>query len=284
MRGARHLASIATEAMPTDVLRPLDIPRLRREFREAQPFPFMVVDEFLQPEFAREVAESYPSFESAKSRGRAFDFVNEKKKVQVTDRTKFPEPVQRLEAAIASQSFRDALSEITGIPKLLADEQLVGGGMHVMGSHGRLDVHVDFNLIEERQIHRRLNILVYLNPVWRDQWGGHIELWDRDVKRCHHAFLPAFNRCVVFETSERSFHGVSAVECPEDVARQSFAAYYYTREAPPAWDGKTHSTIFRARPDELLRGFVLMPAEKLQRTVRAQVQRAKRGVKRLLLR
>lgn len=273
----------SAHAMTTpDVLRPLDIPRLTREFRAAEPFPFMVIDEFLQPDFAREVAAAYPSFEGALDKGRAFDFVNEKKKVQVTDSSKFPPAVKRLEEAIASQSFRDALSQITGIPKLLADEQLVGGGMHVMGSHGRLDVHVDFNLIEERQLHRRLNILVYLNPVWKDAWGGHVELWDRDVKRCHHAFLPAFNRCVVFETSERSFHGVAAVQCPDDVARKSFAAYYYTREAPAAWDGKAHSTIFRARPDELLRGLVLMPAERIQRRVMEQVARARRGVKKIV--
>ncbi len=267
--------------MSTDVLRPLDVPRLTREFRNAEPFPFIVIDELLQPEFAREVADAYPTFDNALAKGFAFDFVNEKKKVQVTDATKFPAAVKRLHDAISSESFRAQLSEITGIRNLLADDELVGGGMHVMGSAGRLDVHVDFNLIEQRQLHRRLNILVYLNPVWKDAWGGYIELWDKDVRRCHHAFLPAFNRCVIFETSAISFHGVSAVQCPDDVERKSFAAYYYTREAPPSYEGKSHSTIFRARPDELLRGLVLMPAEKLQRRVKAQVERAKRGVKRL---
>jgi Rps23 Pro-64 3,4-dihydroxylase Tpa1-like proline 4-hydroxylase len=267
--------------MSTDALRPLDVPRLTREFRSAEPFPFIVIDELLTPEFAREVADSYPTFDNALEKGFAFDFVNEKKKVQVTDQAKFPAAVKRLNEAISSPAFLAQLSEITGMRNLLADEQLIGGGMHVMGSAGRLDVHVDFNLIEQRALHRRLNILIYLNPVWSSEWGGYIELWDKDVRRCHHAFLPAFNRCVIFETSAISFHGVSAVVCPDDVERKSFAAYYYTREAPAAFDGHSHSTIFRARPDELLRGLVLMPAEKIQRKVRAQVERAKRGVKRL---
>jgi Rps23 Pro-64 3,4-dihydroxylase Tpa1-like proline 4-hydroxylase len=267
--------------MSTDALRPLDVPRLTREFRSAEPFPFIVIDELLTDAFAHEVAQAYPTFENALDKGFAFDFVNEKKKVQVTDRDKFPAAVKRLDDAISSPEFRAQLSAVTGIRDLLADEQLVGGGMHVMGSAGRLDVHVDFNLIEQRQLHRRLNILIYLNPVWKDAWGGYIELWDREVRRCHHAFLPAFNRCVIFETSAISFHGVSAVQCPPEVERKSFAAYYYTREAPAAYDGRSHSTIFRARPDELLRGLVLMPAEKLQRRLRAQVERAKRGVKRL---
>lgn len=267
--------------MANDVIRPLDVPRLTREFRSAEPFPFMMIDPFLEDAFAHEVADAYPSFANALERGFAFNFVNEKKKVQVTDPAKFPDAVRRLNEAISSPAFCAQLSEITGIPRLLADEQLVGGGMHIMGSHGRLDVHVDFNLLEDRQLHRRLNILVYLNPRWEAKWGGHIELWDREVKHCHHAFVPSFNRCVIFETSERSYHGVAAVQCPDDMARQSFAAYYYTREAPAAWDGKQHSTVFRARPDELLRAYVLMPAEKIQRRVQEQVARVKRGVKKI---
>ncbi|MFO0633951.1 MAG: 2OG-Fe(II) oxygenase [Nannocystaceae bacterium] len=178
----------------------------------------MVIDEFLQPEFAREVVAAYPSFEGALDKGRAFDFVNEKKKVQVTDSSKFPPAVKRLEQAIASQSFRDALSQITGIPKLLADEQLVGGGMHVMGSHGRLDVHVDFNLIEERQLHRRLNILVYLNPVW-GAWGGHIELWDRESSAATTPFCPP-STAASSSRPASAYHGVAAVKCPDDVARK----------------------------------------------------------------
>src|SRR5690349_25157190 len=133
--------SASMPPMSTDVLRPLDVPRLTREFRSAEPFPFIVIDELLTPEFAREVSEAYPTFENALAKGFAFDFVNEKKKVQVTDASKFPGAVKRLNDAIQSQIFRDRLSEITGIPSLLADEALIGGGMHVMGSAGRLDVH-----------------------------------------------------------------------------------------------------------------------------------------------
>ena len=264
------------------VIRTLDVPELRRQFDSAEPFRHLCIDEFLEPGFAREVSAAYPSFEDALARGFSFDFVNERKKVQVTDASKFPEPVARLHEAIASPEFRDQLSEVTGIPDLLADAELVGGGMHVTGPHGRLDVHVDFNYVPYRKLHRRLNILVYLNPEWHHDWGGEVELWDREVRRCHHALRPVLNRCVIFETSDKSFHGVSAVRCPEGVERKSFAAYYYTREAPAGWDGTQHSTIFRARPDERLRGYVLMPAEKLQRAVRQQVGRVTGKLRRTL--
>lgn len=264
------------------VIRTLELDELRRQFNEARPFRHLCIDDFLEPELAREVAAAYPSFETALERGFAFNFVNERKKVQVTDASKFPEPVARLHEAISSQEFRDQLSQVTGIPKLLADEQLVGGGMHVTGPHGRLDVHVDFNYVPDRKIHRRLNILVYLNPEWHHDWGGEVELWDRDVRRCYQSVRPVLNRCVIFETSEISFHGVAALTCPEGFERKSFAAYYYTREAPAGWDGVEHSTIFRARPDERWKGYVQMPAEKLQRAMQQRVGRVRNKVKKIV--
>lgn len=264
------------------VIRPLPIDELRHQFQTAEPFRHLSIDEFLEPDFAAEVSAAYPSFETALERGYSFNYVNERKKVQVTDSARFPEPVARLHEAISSQEFRDQLSEVTGIPRLLADAELIGGGMHVTGPHGRLDVHVDFNYVADRQIHRRLNILIYLNPQWRYDWGGEVELWDRDVRRCYQALRPMLNRCVIFETSEISFHGVAAVTCPEGHERKSFAAYYYTREAPAGWDGTEHSTVFRARPDERLRGYVLMPAEKIQRAVSMRVDRVKHRFRRLI--
>lgn len=268
--------------MIADVIQPLDREALARQFAAAEPFPFLVIDEFLAPAFAREVAAAYPTFEGALENGRAFDFVNEKRKVQITDPARFPDPVAKLNAAISSPAFLDELSVVTGIPKLLADEKLVGGGMHVTGAQGRLDVHVDFNVLEDRGWHRRLNILVYLNPQWQRDWGGQVELWDQRVKQCRHSLAPVLNRCVIFETSDRSYHGVAAVRCPPTAVRRSFAAYYYTREAPTGWDGKMHDTRFRARPDEMLRGYVLMPAEKLQKFVHATSKRVVGAVRRRL--
>jgi len=190
--------------------------------------------------------------------------------------------VQELKAALASPQFLSDLSYITGIDDLLADSQLVGGGMHLTGPGGRLDVHVDFNYLRERQLHRRLNILVYLNAKWEEAWGGHVELWDRDVKTCAHRFLPIANRCVVFETNDISYHGVAPITDKQAV-RLSFAGYYYTREAPPHWKGVEHSTIFRARPDEKLREYVLMPIERARRVANQGVSMAARKLKRWIV-
>ncbi|MCA9511883.1 MAG: 2OG-Fe(II) oxygenase [Myxococcota bacterium] len=257
---------------PWDRIRPIDEDAIQRAFESAQPFRHFHIDDFLEPAFAREVAAAYPSYDEALALGREFQALNENLKIQVCDRARFPEPIARLEEALAAPEWRAALERITGIPKLLADDELVGGGMHIMGSGGRLDVHVDFNLIENRGLHRRLNILVFLNPRWQDGWGGELELWDTGVRQRGASFVPKFNRCAVFQTSEISFHGVTPLVCPDGETRNSFAAYYYTREAPAGWDGTRHTTIFRARPDEALRGHVLMPAEKAWRRVRNRLR------------
>jgi hypothetical protein len=249
----------------------LDLESLRQKFRSAQPFPHVTIDNFLVPGVAEEVAAAYPSFEKATEMGFGVHIVNEQRKIQVTDTAKFPDPVRRLSDALASPKFMADVEYITGIPALLADELLEGGGMHLTGPGGRLDVHVDFNVLEKRKLFRRLNILIYLNPTWRDEWGGQIELWDKDVKVCHLRSQPIINKCLIFETSDVSYHGVVPLKTPADVIRRSFAAYYYTKEPPANWDGQAHSTVFRARPDETMRRLVHMPLEQMR-------MKAKRGL------
>jgi hypothetical protein len=263
-------------------VRPLDRETLKQEFRNSSPYPFIKVDRLLDPTFASEVAGVYPSFEGAAERGMTFKTVNEKKKVQITDASLFPEPVKRLNDALASPGFLADLSYVTGIPDLIADPMLDGGGMHVTGPGGRLDVHVDFNYLEQRRLHRRINLLLYLNPVWEEKWGGQVQLWDRQVKQCRHAFTPVLNRCIIFETSDISVHGVTPVSDRAPVARCSFAAYYYTVDAPAGWKGTAHCTIFKARPEERLRGYLLMPAEMIQRRLTDGAKRIKSRVRRFL--
>lgn len=263
-------------------LLPLDVEKLQAEFNAAKPFRWIRISPFLDESFVREVAGSYPSFEDSRKDGREFSAVNERRKVQITNTERFPSPVKRLSDAVSSPEFLGALETITGIPKLLADPTFVGGGMHVTGPGGRLDVHVDFNYSHEIKQHRRLNILIYLNPDWKEEWGGQIELWDRGVTKCHHSFAPMLNQCLIFETNEISYHGVQPVKCPPEVNRCSFAAYYYTQEAPAGFTGETWTTKFKARPSEKVRGSILMPLERMERQIRGNIQTLKKRVKDLV--
>lgn len=252
---------------------------LKRQFRSARPFPHIKIDNFLDPSFAAEVAAAYPPLDEGFRRGRSFNAVNERKKVQITKASAFAPPIARLNEMLAAPDFLDDLAFVTGIPKLLADEELNGGGMHMTGPGGRLDVHIDFNLIEGRSLHRRLNLLLYLNRDWPDAWGGQIQLWDQEVKHCIAEFTPNFNRCVIFETNEISYHGVVPISPKATSPRISFATYYYTKEAPAHWTGQSHTTVFKARPNEVMRKFVLMPGAQ----IRNRAVAAARSLKRTLL-
>jgi Rps23 Pro-64 3,4-dihydroxylase Tpa1-like proline 4-hydroxylase len=264
------------------MLRQSNLEELRNSYMSGKPYPFVKIENFLDTNFAQEISDSYPSFDTALVQGKTFTTANERKKVQITNSKLFPAPVAKLNDAISSPQFLSGLSYITGIPDLLADEQLIGGGMHITGPGGRLDVHVDFNYMEERKLHRRINLLLYLNPVWHESWGGDIQFWDKNVRRCEASFLPALNRCVIFETSNISYHGVTPVSAAASVPRQSFATYYYTKKAPADWDGTAHSTIFKARPQERFRKYVSMPTEAVQRKLRVGIDSARRAVKNML--
>jgi Rps23 Pro-64 3,4-dihydroxylase Tpa1-like proline 4-hydroxylase len=260
-------------------INPIDREELRARVRSAEPFPNFCIDRFLDEKFAERVLDAFPTYEQALAVGRSFAAVNERGKVQVTDASKFAGPVAELNRALSAPEFLDSLSYVFDIPHILPDEELVGGGIHQTGPRGHLDVHVDFNYIRERDLHRRLNILIYFNKGWKSEWGGNIELWDREVKTCYHSFAPIFNRCVVFETSEVSYHGVTAVNCPVGRSRKSFAAYYYTKGAPAHWTGEEHTTIFRARPNEVLKGKVFMPLEGAQRRLQRAILYVKQRVR-----
>lgn len=264
----------------TTHINPVDTAELRRSFHGAQPFPFVVIDDFLKPALALEIMQSYPSYPEACRLGRSFEAVNERGKVQVTDASSFSAPLRRLNDLLQLPSFGKWLTEITAIENLRSDAELTGGGMHLMRRGSHLDVHTDFNRLPTRGWYRRLNVLIYLNDPWPEDWGGPLEIWDRDVRHCHQRIAPRLNRCIVFATSRASFHGVGAVHCPDGMTRKSFSTYYYTAERPEDQDGKVRDTVFRARPTERYKAYVLMPAERALRTAKATAYRVKARLRR----
>lgn len=247
-----------------------------------KPFPHFCIDNILDDFFANEVYDAFPSYLEAKKLGREFAAVNEKYKVQVTDFKKFPLPILKLHEILASKAFISKVEEMTGIPNLLADPELAGGGIHETNSGGHLDVHVDFNFISEKKWHRRVNILFYFNKDWKEEYGGYLDVWDKEVKNRKGYFAPTFNRACGFATGEASWHGVTPITCPADMMRKSFAVYYYTKEAPEGWGGSKHSTIFKARPKEWMKGKVAMPIEGAIRKAKNKVSSLKASIKSLI--
>ncbi len=268
--------------MKLPLLNEINIDAMQEKMAAAPAFPHFCIDNFLEEAFAQQVHDAFPSFDEAEKMGKLFKAVNEKKKVQITDAGKFPPAILKLHELLASKEFVDNMSKMTGIKNLIADPALAGGGIHATNSGGHLDVHIDFNFDTRTQLHRRLNILIYFNKDWPEEYGGYLDLWDKEVKECQGRFAPIFNRAAGFVTSELSWHGVTPITCPPDKFRKSFAVYYYTKEAPEGWDGVSHSTVFKARPAEYWKGNVAMPAEAMARAAKGTVASAKQTLKKLL--
>jgi hypothetical protein len=138
------------------------------------------------------------------------------------------------------------LEELTGITGLVADPHLIGGGLHELGPGGFLRVHADFNIHSHLKLDRRLNVLLYLNEDWDESWGGELELWDADMQRRAEPIAPVIARAVIFNVTDRSFHGnPNVVSCPPDRARRSMAFYYYTNGRPQDERAPAHSTLYQ---------------------------------------
>ena len=152
-----------------------------------------------------------------------------------------------------SGAFIEFLEALTGIRGLVPDPHFEGGGLHQIVRGGHLNIHVDFNGHPRTGLDRRLNVLLYLNRDWKDEYGGAFELWNRDMTACEERVMPYFNRCVVFSTTSTSFHGhPEPLACPEDRTRKSMALYYYSKDRPAGESDGAHNTLFQARPGEEL--------------------------------
>jgi hypothetical protein len=214
------------------------------------------MDDFLPEEILEPVLAEFPGPDED---WFAFDSPLERKLATKDDSTMGP-ATRGLLWAFNSPAFVDFLEQLTGIEALVPDPHFVGGGLHQIVPGGHLKVHADFNEHPSNHLERRLNVLLYLNRDWKDEYGGALELWTPDMTRAEKRILPYFNRCVVFTTTSTSYHGhPEPLACPEGMTRKSMALYYYTKDRPAEEKAGGHNTLFQARPGE-----ELPPIESLQ--------------------
>lgn len=221
----------------------------REAYATASPFPHVVIDNFLPEALLEEVLKEFPNPKQID--WQTFQTPAEKKlasrhEQQMGDATRL------LLYNLNSSTFITFLEILTGIDGILPDPHFEGGGLHQIERGGFLKMHVDFNHHKKLRLDRRLNFLLYLNQDWKEEYGGHLELWDTKMTQCQKKILPLFNRCVVFSTTDFSYHGhPEPLTCPEDRTRKSLALYYYTNGRPAEEvTGKPHTTIFQARTQD----------------------------------
>jgi len=220
---------------------------LRERYVSAQPFPHIVIDNLFPDETLDTILAEFPRPEEIE--WAAFDNATEKKLGY-----KYTSPLggklRDFLWEMSSPPVLQFLEALTGIEGLIPDPYFGGAGPHQILPGGFLKIHSDFNWHPLMKLDRRLNLLVYLNKDWKEEYGGHLELWDRDMTQCEQKILPVFNRTVVFSTTDFSFHGhPTPLSCPPGRSRKSVSFYYYTNGRPDEERSAPHDTIFKKTHD-----------------------------------
>jgi len=222
---------------------------LQETFHSTPPFPHIVLEDFLPPDVLQRALNGFPA-ERLKSDGVFEIGYAGHFKRQIMPEDCGPE-ARELFWFFNSRPVLQFLEGLTGIQGLLPDPYFMGGGYHETTKGGLLGVHADFRVHDQLRLQRRLNMIIYLNPEWKDEWEGHLELWSRDMKTCVSKVAPILNRCVVFQTDADTWHGhPEALNTPEGVTRRSIALYYYTASKAIYEEVPANGTVYVGRPTD----------------------------------
>lgn len=226
---------------------------MAEDFANADPFPHIVIDDFLPAAFITQLNTCFPDFSRKKKSGAVHIPViledgseAQLGKEWLSREQLVPLIYRRLYWELNNNPFVALLEKITGVPGLLADPHLAGGGVHRTSDGGYLKVHADFNKHPRYGLDRRLNLLIYLNQDWHSEYGGDLELWSADMQACVRKIAPIAGRCVIFRTTTTSFHGhPHPLTCPPDRSRRSVALYYYSNGRPAGESDQEHGTLWQ---------------------------------------
>ncbi len=216
-----------------------------------EPFQHCVVDHFFPEELAEACLKNFPLLNDPIWHHSNDADVEVKMRTQWKSEFDIPRGIIEAVRILNSTPLLKALSDKLSIPKLLPDPYYTGGGLNATVRGGLLDVHVDGNYHDATGLNRRVNAIVYLNKGWEKSWGGEFGLYDERGERCVKEVAPIFNRLVVFDTHDFSYHGLpNPLNFPENDSRKSIILYYYTKEPRPVSQievEQPHSALWKKR-------------------------------------
>lgn len=223
----------------------------KTKYKNANPFPSIYFENFFNPDFLSSVVDEFPDL----SKGNNIVYNDPlQKKLAGNGEELFGDKTKLLMHFLNSEPFLNFVKELTGIDEtLFGDPYFSGAGLHETKKGGLLKVHADFNKHPINVLDRRVNIIVYLNKDWKDEYGGHFELWDEEMIGCVDKFAPNFNSIAMFSTTSKSYHGLpNPLTCPDGMSRKSLALYYYSYGRPESEAiafKEGHNSIFVKRKD-----------------------------------
>ncbi len=226
-----------------------DLLALNRKYLSAAPFPHVIIDNFLEKAFAASLEDEC---REATANVNASNGFTQKGKLALRDWALMPPLMEKACSFFNSGRFVTIMEEITGIKALIPDPHLEGGGLHRTERGGFLKMHTDFNFNKRLNLHRRINVLYYLNSNYQDDWNGKLKLSltpAREKASQMTAIAPIFNRLVIFNTNDKTFHGhPEPLLFPNDTPRTSLAFYYYSNKKPISERGRLNTDTTKYVP------------------------------------
>ncbi|GAX21769.1 hypothetical protein FisN_31Lh056 [Fistulifera solaris] len=226
-----------------------------KTYRQNIPFPHIVMDGVFPESYLhsvrQEVSQELTQQGCIEGSSQCFhDISSQYKKSTLDDEAKMGFYTRMLFEKMKGSTFVTFLEQLSGIRGLIPDPHFRGSGIHLTAPGGFLNIHADFNKYKKLNLDRRVNVFIFLNEDWTEEDGGHLELWSKDMHSCQQRILPAFNRLVVFSSTDFSYHG-HPHPLPGPRSRRSLALYYYTNGRPSSecidkdCSGDGHSTLFQ---------------------------------------
>jgi Rps23 Pro-64 3,4-dihydroxylase Tpa1-like proline 4-hydroxylase len=221
-------------------------------YKNANPFPHLLVDNFIKEDVIQKVNDELRNLpEEVWNKKRdplSKDMEVQKKKLSIADCKGVGENTEKLIDFFNSSEFISYLEQLTGITDLICDPTLLGGGVHRVDKGGKLSIHADFNIHPGTGLHRRLNVLLYMNKDYKDEFQGKLELWNKNMTECIQKIAPLFNRMILFKITDDAFHGHPEIWNSEEF-RLSLAFYYYTKDRPEEEKSSFHWANWQLRPN-----------------------------------
>ena len=205
------------------------------------------IDDLLPDEIARRIAAAFPPTSQMR-------YLNSFRERKFTSKSLgvFDPLMADITFALQDDRVIAKVAELTGIRDAVGDPHLYAGGLSAMERGNFLNPHIDNSHDGEQRHYRVLNLLYYISPDWKPEYGGNLELWDERVERPIE--IPSlFNRLVLMATNARSWHSVNEVKV--DAVRRCISNYYFSPHSPNGYE-TSHVTYFNARPEQKLRQIV----------------------------
>ena len=222
----------------------------KQNYKSAKPFPNIALNNFFNNAFLNKVLDEFPDL----SKLNDSENYNVKNEIKFSNKNykKFSPTIKSFVDFLNSDIFINFLQNLTSIKeKLVADPLLEGGGLHEIKSGGVLKIHTDFNRHPSLDLDRRINVLIYLNKNWKENYGGYLEFWNKNMSKCEKKILPSFNTLAIFSTTDFSNHGhPDPLNCPKEISRKSIALYYFSSGRPKEEILEVHKknrTYFKSR-------------------------------------